>query len=35
MKYFDIYKKLSIDYITSKIKTKSDITDFFREIGKM
>ena len=25
---------VGLDYISSKIKTKSDIVDFFREIGK-
>ena len=28
-------ESVGLDYITSKIKTKSDIIDFFREIGKV
>lgn len=27
-------ESVGLDYITSKIKTKNVITDFFREIGK-
>ena len=27
-------ESVGLDYITSKIKTKSNIYDFFREIGK-
>ena len=28
-------ESVGLDYITSKIKAKSDIIDFFREIGKV